>query len=301
MNHEAQRRRAFHEALSPGSRVLITGSTGWFGTAFIKLLPDNIPRMTLDVRRQSLESALAQARDFQPTLVANFAFVTAERASSMEEQEFRDTNAELSRVYLELSNIDSVERSMTVSSGVVNVPASRLSRKRRIYADIKRAEEAAIIQQKAPGKSWTILRAYSVSGPDVRLPHAYAMSNFVLQALSGCIEIHSNQLMYRRYVSVSDALAVSLLAPPTSSPRIIETGGDKVEIGFLAQQVADSVDSRCIVRRPSLATDMVDDYSSSDLSWRAACAQTGYYPASLQEQIQELLVQLDSSHRPSIA
>jgi hypothetical protein len=73
---------------------------------------------------------------------------------------------------------------------------------------------------------------------------------------------------------------------------VIESGGELLEIGELANQIATIADSDVKVARSQPDQSVQSSYASDDLSWRAACDRLHFQPLSLTEQISKMLCAL---------
>ena len=83
--------------LAADDRLLVLGGGGWFGRTLLHLVGSSVPvHATASSTRRGLETwDLARIRDFAPTVVANFAFLTRERISVEGTQEFNRINRQL--------------------------------------------------------------------------------------------------------------------------------------------------------------------------------------------------------------
>lgn len=218
----------------------------------------------------------ACARKFEPTWVVNFAFVTRERES---QPGYQQVNRELTSHLMWAMSLASVRKAITISSGAaVTEPESP-------YGALKLREEGEFLSEAYLGQTAVIGRAYALSGPFVRRPHAYAFSDFIVQAQSGAISILANQPVFRRYVSAHDFLQVLILEAMAGGTRIVESGGPLVEMQELAAVIRDVVNPDATIHRPTLVSDEPLMYASDGISWEAVCARHGYTPLDLRQQV----------------
>lgn len=266
--------------LSPSDRVLVTGATGWFGRTFQCLVPDHPAVLALSSSGEGTTERWSDqmVRDFRPTVVANFAFLTRDLQSAGSTEEFISTNRSLTRQFLFALDQPSVRRALTVSSGAVLDLSDW-------YGQLKAAEEEACLARLSPAKEIVVIRAYSVSGPFVRRAQAYALSDFVSQAEHGNIHINAEQPSFRRYTSVSDLLRVALLMANQGWSGILESGGELVEMQDLAEVVRREVNPAAVITRVPLVSTTPQVYASDDSSWRFACRQVSLDPQTLEEQV----------------
>ena len=264
-----------------GDRVLVTGSTGWFGATALSLIPREVLVLkTASVGRfDALPFALARVREFAPTHVLNFAFLTREKVELMGLAQYECVNRSLIDDFIQASSLPSVRGVLTISSGaVVTEPASP-------YGILKALEEQAALSLVSEDRAVCVIRAFSVSGPYVRRPSDYAFSNLILQAMSGSIEVLASHPTYRRYVAVDDVLRLALMEMRGRSSSVIETGGPLVEMLELAGLIADVLNPGIPVNRVNLVSDEISIYASDGASWDNACDRNGLIPLTLREQI----------------
>ena len=267
--------------LQPTDRIAVLGARGWFGKTFLSLLPTDIPTLLTASRADGLHSEWSWERvqEFAPTVVANFAFLTRERIAIEGVEEFTTTNTTLIEQFKRTASLSSVRAALTVSSGAA------LTEPEEPYGALKLLEESVAADLASPSRSTVVLRAYSVSGPFVRRPHDYAFSDFILQARQGRVSVAAAHLVLRRYVSAADALAVAGTSALDGWSGTIDTGGDLVEMGELAQRVISIVDPTATVERPLVDDSRVETYASDGVSWAQACERLGHVPMDLDEQI----------------
>ena len=267
--------------LQPTDRIAVLGARGWFGKTFLSLLPTGIPTLLTASRADALHSEWSWERvqDFAPTVVANFAFLTRERIAIEGIEEFTATNTRLIEQFERTAGLSSVRAVLTVSSGAA------VTEPEEPYGALKRLEERVAGELASPSRSSVVLRAYSVSGPFVRRPRDYAFSDFILQASGGRVSITADHLVFRRYVSVADALEVSATSALVGWSGTVDSGGELVEMGELAQRVISIVDPMAVVERPMVDDLRSETYASDDASWVQACERLGHVPLDLDEQI----------------
>ena len=268
--------------LRSDDRVVILGSSGWFGRELRALLQRaNCPAEVLPIPGPSSGQAfdLDSLRVFNPTMVVNFAFLTRERVDSEGEQAFRRINTELTERFIRLAESPAVRFAITVSSGAA------VTEPHHPYGELKAAEETAALAIVKPSRAVVALRAYSVSGAFVRRPREYAFSDLILQAKSGRVRVAADRPVYRRYVSIQDALEVSMKSGAVGASGIVETGGELVEMGDLAQRIVRVVNPAARVTWVDRISDEPSSYCSDNRSWEEWVLRSGVRPLSLHEQI----------------
>ena len=267
--------------LQPTDRIAVLGARGWFGKTFLSLLPADTPTLLTASSADGLhgEWSWERVQDFAPTVVANFAFLTRERIAIEGVEEFTATNASLIEQFDLTAGLPSVRAVLTVSSGAA------VTEPQEPYGSLKLLEERVAGNLASPSRSSVALRAYSVSGPFVRRPRDYAFSDFILQASEGRVSIKADHLVYRRYVNAADALSIAATSALVDWSGTIDTGGELVEMGELAQRVISIVDPRAVVERPEIDERRAESYASDGVSWTQACERLGHVPMDLDQQI----------------
>ena len=286
-------------------RFVVAGSSGWFGRTLVdQLIRAGIPFICLgshqrdeifsgqSIRVHSFSMPLVKS--FAPTIVADFAFLTREKAALMSPQEYVSTNQKLTNEAIELLELESVKGIVTVSSGasVHHIRDFPGNSGPQLYGQLKRDAEfkfgAAATSLK---KSWVNLRAWSVSGPFVTNPHAYAFSRFIFEAVNlHRIDIKSSNLVFRRYVDVGDLIRVGLeLLLDAESRCTLDSGGELVELEQLAHRIFRVLDLKPSIYLDRSQSDPVDDYFTRSNEWEDTCCKLGFKAKSLDGQISNMV------------
>jgi nucleoside-diphosphate-sugar epimerase len=236
------------------------------------------------------EAERKQIEDFSPTYILDFSFLTKETLKSIDLVEFKATNELLTDRLLSLSLLSSVERIMYVSSGAAIHPADALEVgfEKNPYGFLKRCAEKKleeIVKASGGRKSVSILRPWSVSGKHVRNSSSYLFSSLVSQALDGRIRLETQNPVYRRYVSVEDALLMGLSIFREGEVSILDTGGELIEARELAAIVKQVVNPMAELLLPKYASQESDNYFSDNISWLDILEKTHHKPLSLVQQI----------------
>jgi nucleoside-diphosphate-sugar epimerase len=276
------------DSLTMQDRVLVLGASGWFGRTFLRLLAPKIPVMTCAsaIRDHYVTWDDDQVQNFNPTVVANFAFLTRDRISEVGIQRFIEVNSSLTKNFIKAAQLPSVKAALTVSSGAA--VAFPLDMETNPYGVLKKREEDAALDLVTERRSVVVARAWSVSGPDVRTPRKYAFSDLVLQAKSGVIQVNASQPVFRRYVGVEDFLEVSMARLLSGWSGTIDSGGELIEVGELADRIRSIVNPQASISRLEQTSTEPSIYASDDVSWREACGEAGINPSEIDEQIREV-------------
>ena len=267
--------------LAADDRLLVLGGGGWFGRTLLHLVGSSVPvHATASSTRRGLETwDLARIRDFAPTVVANFAFLTRERISVEGTQEFNRINRQLTDQFLQTLELPGVHSAVTVSSGAA------VTEPYKPYGQLKLAEEEAALASASTALTVVVARAYAVSGPFVRRPRDYAFSDMVLQAADGRILIKAAQPTFRRYVSVSDLLTVCMRSALAGTTGLIESGGELLEMADLATRIVDRVNPSAEVSRVPMTSEAPSIYASDNSTWEYAVSARKLRPMDLNAQI----------------
>lgn len=275
-------------------RVLVLGAGGWFGQTMLDLMPPSVPVLAIarSARGKFAVWETNEVAAFAPTAVVNFAFLTRERVDIDGEAAFRLVNEELTRRFLWASQLPSVRTVLTTSSGAaVTEPQSP-------YGELKRAEEKFAMDLVTASRAVVVARVYSVSGAYVRRPHDYAFSDFILQAQEGSVHVLADRPVFRRFVGVDDVLTVTMGLGLRGWSGLIETGGELIELGRLAQRIISIVNPSAKLSRSAQTSDQPSVYASDNVSWSQACADMGHRPAGLDAQIRNTASGLVAADSP---
>ena len=273
-------------------RIVILGASGWLGQSMLSILdeihPSSVMAMgsharviTVRDREWSIETcSLKRIRGFEPTVILDFAGITPGAGRARALTEAVSLTRQLMETFYTVNQLPTIRAALTVSSGAA------VSSDDDWYGSLKREHEKASLSLRTPARSVVVLRAYSMSGPFVRFPRHYALSDFILSAAQGHIEIQADHRVWRRYVAVQDALRVSVKHALQGSSGIIETGGHLVEMQELASIVTNVVNPGATVSRPPLR-ESETTYASDNQIWSEACRHVGLVPKDLPTQVRE--------------
>lgn len=284
----------FSESLDRDDRILVTGATGWFGRTLLRLVPHSHMQSLMLLMGGGAQTSVGvdgreyplqpwnedDVRDFRPTLVFNFGYVTREGWSSGSDRVFVETNTSLTNRLLWLAGLPSVRLTVTVSSGA----ALTQQYHDNPYGRLKAWEECRFLGTHRGPSNRLVLRTWSVTGGLVRNPGSYLFSNLLSQASTGLVKTYSNHLVWRRYSLVDDVLAVALSLGSSGHSGVLDTGGPLIEARKLASIIADRFN--CGVLLPVHQEGRSDVYCSDGRSWQSACEALDYRPADLDEQIE---------------
>jgi nucleoside-diphosphate-sugar epimerase len=282
-------------------RVAILGATGWVGRTALKLLRDSDSQVMLFASRSRTEELigarqvvhevkLSKLREFKPELVLDAAFLTRDKLAEMSVENYIRANSSIINLSLDIQQLPSVRQFIGFSSGAsLGVPdlSSKKSENEDPYGSLKKHYEDALLSNSRLSDKTKIARIWSVSGPLVTKPHLFAFSQFIRQALEGEVVIEAAHKVWRRYVDLEDFIRVAISASLDSS-RVLDSGGDLLELRELAEKVFWTLDLPVKISRNEEENSIPDEYYSSNYGWNQALVETGFVPKTIEEQIRQV-------------
>ncbi|MFS0735457.1 NAD(P)-dependent oxidoreductase [Sphingomonas sp. 1P06PA] len=288
--------------------IAITGAGGWIGRATLDLLWTALgnafdSRVTcygsaeseidLGDGRNVRQHALADLAALQASniWVLHFAFQTKDRAETMGEAAYRAANLAIRDTVLDALDRIDVSALFVASSGAATKaddPAA--SPAMRLYGSMKRDDEDAFARwAQARGRRAVVGRIFNITGPYINKHDAYAIANFIADALAGRpIMVRAPRNVVRGYVAIRElmSLVFALLGDAPDGVVRFDSGGDALELGDVARIVADTLGGGAVVRAP--ITDPVADLYIGDGSGYAALRDRhAIQPVPLDRQVQE--------------
>jgi len=290
------------------ARIVVTGAGGWIGMATLELLaaalgPEFPARVCcfgssqrtltlLDgtaIELQPLEGIASL--DAQPTLVLHFAFLTKDRAETMDEQAYMQANRQLDRTVLEALDTIGAEAVFVASSGAAaRADDPHASPAMRLYGGLKRDQEAqfAAWAERAQ-KRVVVARIFNLSGPYINKQRSYALGSFILDALDGGpISVVAPHRVTRTYVAVRElmSLGFAILLDGSNGMTRFDTGGEPMEMQDVAEAVA-ALLGPVAIERPPVDASNGDSYAGDGDAYRALLARHGITPVPFARQVVE--------------
>ena len=288
-------RRLVSRCVKSSDRVLILGYSGWFGSSASELLARTGAqilgsnskglKMITDGPKHVYADMFQGCKEFEPTIVIDSAFLTREKIQVLGTEAYISINRTLMQQSLEISDLNSVERFIGISSGAAKEPlnSDRAALLEDPYGALKSEYEYLLMTSDLRVKESTVLlRAWSMSGPHVRNPELFAFFDLIKQSKSQIMRIRSDAHVYRRYSDVEDLLAVGLAS--TTGGSIVDSGGELVEIGELAKIIREVLGSTAKIYREVSSSEDDHYYSDGDI-WIEEASRVGLSPKALREQI----------------
>ena len=233
---------------------IITGSNGWFGKYILEILHNNLKsdfyKRVFPFSNSSSVIKLSQQAeincvnyDFQldphkKYVLLHFAFLTQDKLSTNSLDVFKEKNLEIRNNITNIINKNNVVKMLYASSGAVYNESN-------LYGRLKKEDEKYFIDLTLSRNCEIIIpRVFNVAGPYINKYNAYALSNFICQAIENKkITINSKSLTYRNYVHISNIFEVCLawlLDKNKLEKSLIFDAStkDSIELGVLAEEIA---------------------------------------------------------------
>lgn len=298
-------------------RIVITGASGWLGSATIELLHDALGDALFDrlhcfgsnARTLALRDGLSvQQRplaeigllDPRPTLVLHLAFLTKDKVEGMDSGAYSAANAALSAQVLDaLDAIGAVGVFVASSGAAYSADRPEAAPDMRLYGALKkRDEEDFAAWAQAQGRTAVITRVFNVAGPYINKHQAYALAAFINDALAGrAITVRAPHRVVRGFVAIRElmSLVFTLFDGPAAIHRF-DTGGQPMELGEVASAVAATLGD-APVDRAVITSDRVDHYVGDAETYERLLAAAGIAPVSFPDQIRETADYMASGDR----
>ncbi|PZU96192.1 MAG: hypothetical protein DCE90_10655 [Pseudanabaena sp.] len=242
----------------------VTGASGWFGRSTLNLLWELLGEANFYKRVYAFSSkdgAITIENKFTlPTqslekivelksldYLFHYAFLTRDRVEHMDIQSYIDINTGITDLIVKRLKQEAIKGVFATSSGAVyNQDYTLVDCDRELtknpYGALKRREEILLTETcESLEISCLVLRVFSVMGAFMTKPTAYAVGDFVYQALnSQHINILAERPVWRSYTHIQDLVYLGILylsEPPQLTPMCVDTCGCIVEMDTLARQV----------------------------------------------------------------
>jgi UDP-glucuronate decarboxylase len=297
------------QALKDSSRrIVITGSSGWLGMATLELLHEALGSAVTDRVRcyGSAEKALAlraglkieqrplrelRQLEREPTFLMHLAFLTKDRAESMDEAAYRQANRALSGIVLDALDHIGVDGLFIASSGAArSAEDDAAAPAMRLYGSLKKEDENSFSQwAELQRKTAVIARIFNLSGPYINKHTAYALAAFINNALaSEPIVVRAPMPVVRSYVAIRELMSLVLavlLDDPKEAVRF-DTAGAALDLKDVAQIVSAAVRD-VPVERAALQSDRADIYVGEAEPYRSLLDRYGIEAVNIDQQVRE--------------
>ncbi|WP_294256630.1 NAD(P)-dependent oxidoreductase [uncultured Sphingomonas sp.] len=297
--------------------IVLAGAGGWLGLATLDLL-EKVLGDALEERVSCYGSAartllLQSGREVQqqpladlPRLQAeriwlfHFAFLTKDRAETLSEEDYRAANDAISATVLAAARSLPVEALFVASSGAVTkLDDPQASAAMRLYGEMKLEDERRFAAwAEESGRRAVIGRIFNITGPYINKHAAYAIANFILDALAHRpIAVRAPREVFRAYVAIREliSLIVAMMAAERSGVARFDSGGSVLELGAVATAVAETLGGAG-VERAAVMEATADRYAGDGPTYAALLARHGITPVPLDVQIRETAAFLSARH-----
>lgn len=289
---------------SSAEKILVTGANGWLGTEYLehKLLElgsVNVQNQVVCVGSRAGTKRLSDGTELQVHTfqsipepdsvigIVHLAFLTRDKLGLMELSEYALKNTEITSSVLSLIKKARPNWVASVSSGAINAKSGsglETDFASNPYGYLKRVEEEMLDSVcRDTASNLSVGRLWGASGLFMPINRAYALSDFIIQALeTGSIHISSNHPVFRRYSKADEFLRILEKTATQHQRTLFDSGGPKVEIQELAELVAQKTKAKIRPRimSPELASDVYFPISDQ---YESLARQFGVQISSLQE------------------
>jgi len=292
------------------SKIIVTGASGWMGrvtleylqeecgvdverdvTCFSSVSRDIILRNGISLRSAPLESLVFHQNSVEG--IFHFAFLTRDYVKKLGTPKYLELNQNiLKTMETFLSSID-FKWVISVSSGAVFDPGTHSLAQNsdsNPYGYLKLAEEK-LLHHLAETKGATAIvgRLWACTGLDMPIDEKYAISNFILQALTEKkILINSTYEVWRRYIDANDFISILHKLTTKGESTILDSAGSLVELGELASMVGFATNA-LVSRAPMDKGAGPDNYFPDGLVMSRKASSLGITLQTMQEQVERTI------------
>ncbi|MBA15604.1 MAG: hypothetical protein CMN73_04530 [Sphingomonas sp.] len=291
-------------------RIVVVGAGGWIGRMALAGLHDALGEAEMHRRvvafgsstrgvdiglgRCVMQHPLARLADLPaaPTLLLHLAFLTKDKVDGMAQDAYCAANRALSKTVLGALDRIGVERLFLASSGAAAHAADpHADAALRLYGALKAEDEARFGDWARAGENRraVIARIFNLSGPFINKHQTYALASFIRDALAHRpIEVRAPVRVVRSYVALRELLSlvlVKLTAEQGATVTRFDSGGDPVELGEIAVEVASRFGTR-VARHPML-DGKANIYAGDGDGYARLLERHGIAPVPFSDQIAE--------------
>jgi UDP-glucuronate decarboxylase len=290
-----------------GRHVAITGAGGWIGRATLELLEQALgddfgsrvhafgsSERAFDLRsgRRIVQRPLVELRQAPSAemLVLHTAFLTKDRAENMSDADYRAANQAITSTVLEAIDALPVAGLFVASSGAAakaEDPGACASM--RVYGAMKRDDERTFAAWgELTGTRVVNTRIFNLTGPYINKVAAYAIASFIIDGQAGRpIIVRAPREVWRGYVAIRElmSLVLAMLEHPAGIDQF-DSGGEAIELGEVAQVVAQVTGAREVIRTP-VSEPTADRYLGDNRRYRTLLQQHGIASVPFAKQVEE--------------
>jgi nucleoside-diphosphate-sugar epimerase len=290
------------------NEIIISGASGWVGKEVISLVDQkrlagftgsNLRLFSSNGRPIKLANKLefltsvfevecSSGKQLSPEGFIHLAFLTRDKLKSFSLNDYLRINLELISKACQIIESYQPKWIVMVSSGAIFDRESgeiESNLEKNPYGFCKRLEELLLVDAaKRVGANIVIGRLWGASGEQMPPNAEYALSDFIESArLQNGIQIKSGGEVMRRYVDAGEFMEVLIKLATSGESRIIDSGGDVVEIGELSHLVAEHFPGTS-VSRSKIPTE-TDDYYPKNQEFNELAKDLGVGLSTINEQV----------------
>lgn len=290
------------------SEIFVSGASGWLGKELISLISENrlTHFTTNDLRLFSSNGRSIKLINSKEYLTSSFgvdqievmpkklegfihlAFLTRDKLKTLNPNEFIRVNLELISNACKIIERMKPKWVVVVSSGaILNRESGEIESdiEKNPYGFCKRIEELLLTDAtKRVGANIVIGRLWGASGEQMPPNPEYALSDFIEGArLKNEIQIKSGGEVFRRYLDAGEFMEVLVKLAVLGESRVLDSGGEVIEIGELSQLVGGHFPGTSVIRSKTV-TD-IDDYYPRAQDFDELAKELGVKLSTIKEQV----------------
>lgn len=295
-------------SLNDFAQVAISGASGWLGKETISLISQGrIPGYsTEDLLLFSSNGRTIELMENMKFASSNFlsdqvvaerikldgfihlAFLTRDKLKVMSESEYVRVNLSLiSRACVLIENCRPRWIVLVSSGAVFDQQSGQIETDihRNPYGFCKRVEELLLADvAKKVGANIVTGRLWGATGAQMPPSKDYAISDFIESArLKGRIHINSGGDVFRRYVDAAEFMEVLLKMAISGDSRVLDSGGELLEIAELGELVASYFPRTTLSRSTDIGP--TDDYYPKGDDFNEIARNLGIMLSTIKEQV----------------
>ncbi len=301
---------SFEPAPSQPSKIVLTGPTGWIGRVMLDLLhresdPDALDvndRVTLFGSRQgSITTSTGKRlpiepladigpKDLEGAHVIHLAFLTKDKLETMKVEEFQAANRAIDDSLINTMSEEKPASIFVASSGAAR--AAQNGEDCDAYSHAKLEQEKRYLSLAENLDIPCVCgRIFNIAGPHINKLDKYALSDFIVQALtSKSISIRAKILVFRSFLHVEDLCRIVLRAARQGVRRarpIDLCGTELLEMNDIAGHIVETLGGSIRVERSNVDFSKSSDYVGTSQETLSIAMQLGVSLQRVQEQIQD--------------
>ena len=290
------------------NEIFISGASGWLGKELISSISENkLTNFSANNLRlfssngRSIKLTNSEDYSTSPFDLDQFeimsknlegfihlAFLTRDKLKTLNFNDFIRINLELISKACQIIERNRPKWIVVVSSGAILDRESgeiESDIERNPYGFCKRIEELLLADAaKRVGANIVIGRLWGASGEQMPPNPEYALSDFIENArLKNEIQIKSGGEVFRRYVDAGEFMEVLAKLAISGESRVLDSGGEVIEIGELSQLVGGHFPGTSVIRSKTV-TD-IDDYYPRAQDFDELAKELGVELSTIKEQV----------------